>query len=119
MLSATETGLASAHKLLLGCQNSAWNRLDLRFSQLKKMSVYGKGMSRIGKVVDVELDLERRSIKGLIVKVEGEEARRAWKGRLHFRSPKILIPAEIIAGVKDAVLLQGNLNDAKDRIERV
>ena len=53
------------------------------------MLMYGKGMKRIGKVADLEFDLENRLIKQLIVKVDGEDAKKAWKGRLQLRSPKI------------------------------
>jgi hypothetical protein len=49
-------------------------------------------------VVDMELDMERRLIKGLVVKVEEKGAKKAWTGKLHLPSAKILIAAEIIAG---------------------
>ena len=52
-----------------------------------------------------------RLIKQLIVKVDGDDAKKAWKGRLHLRSPKILIPAEFVSGVKDAILLQHTLKE--------
>jgi sporulation protein YlmC with PRC-barrel domain len=93
-------------------------RLDLKFSELTKMLVYGKGMKRIGKVVDMEFDLENRSIKQLIVKVDGDDAKKAWKGRLHLRSPKILIPAEFVSGIKDAILLQHTLEEMKDSVKK-
>ena len=93
-------------------------RLDLKFSELTKMLVYGKGMKRIGKVADLEFDLESRLIKQLIVKVDGDDAKKAWKGRLHLRSPKILIPAELISGIKDAILLQHTLEEMKDSVKK-
>jgi hypothetical protein len=44
------------------------------------------------------VDMERRLIKGFVVRVEEEGARKAWTGKLHLPSAKILIAAEIIAG---------------------
>lgn len=82
------------------------------------MLVYGRGMKRIGKVVDMEFDLENRLIKHLVVKVDGDDAKKAWKGRLHLRSPKILIQAELVSGVKDAILLQRSLEEMKDIVKK-
>jgi sporulation protein YlmC with PRC-barrel domain len=82
------------------------------------MLVYGKGMKRIGRVTDLEVDLEARVVERLIVKVDGEEAKKAWKGRLQVRSPKISIPAEYIAGVKDAIQLQRTLEEMKGNVKR-
>jgi sporulation protein YlmC with PRC-barrel domain len=82
------------------------------------MLVYGKGMKRIGKVADLEFDLENRLIKQLIVKVDGEDAKKAWKVRLQLRSPKVLIPAEFISGMKDAILLSHTLEEMKDNVKK-
>ena len=94
-------------------------RLDLKFSELTRMPVYGKGMKRIGKVTDIEFGLKDRLITELVVKVDGEDAKKAWKGRLHLRSPKISIPAELVSGVKDAILLQCTLEEMKSSVKKV
>jgi len=91
----------------------------LKFSELSKMLVYGKGMKRIGKVTDMEIDLKTHLITHLIVKVDGEDAKKAWKGRLQLRSPKILIPAELISDVKDAIQLRHTLEEMKGSIKKV
>ena len=93
--------------------------MDLKFSELTRMPVYGKGMKRIGKVTDIEFDLKDRLITELVVKVDGEDAKKAWKGRLHLRSPKISIPAELVSGVKDAILLQRTLEEMKSSVKKV
>jgi sporulation protein YlmC with PRC-barrel domain len=91
----------------------------LRFSELKKMAVFSKDMKRIGKVADVELDLEASRIKALMVKVNGEEAKRIWKGILSLRSPKISVPIELVDTAKDAVQLQYDLKKLKDYVKRI
>jgi sporulation protein YlmC with PRC-barrel domain len=93
-----------------------WN---LKFSELAKMVVYGKGMKRIGEVVDLEVDLQSRLVEDLIVKVQGVEAKKAWKGRLHVRSPKISIPTDFITSVRDAIQLQYTLEEMKDKVKKV
>jgi sporulation protein YlmC with PRC-barrel domain len=77
----------------------------LKFSELTRMPVYGKGMNCIGKVTDIEFGVKDRLITELAVKVDDVDAKKAWKGRLHLRSPKISMPAELVSGVKDAILL--------------
>lgn len=89
------------------------------FSDLKKMSVFGKGMKRIGKVVDVDLDLQGRTVKALVVKVDGKEAKRIWKGVLSLRSPKISLPTELVSTAKDAIQLQYGLEELKDHVKKV
>ena len=91
----------------------------MKFSELSKMLVYGKGMKRIGKVTDLEIDVQSRLIKGLIVKVDGDEARKAWKGRLQVRSSKIFIPADFVSSVRDAIQLQHTLEEMKDKVKKV
>lgn len=91
----------------------------MRFSELKKMPVFSKDMKRIGKVADVELDLEGSRIKALEVKVDGEEAKSIWKGLLSLRSPKISVPIELVGIAKDAVQLQYELGRLKDYVKRV
>ena len=76
-------------------------------------------MKRIGKVTDMEIDLKTHLITHLIVKVDGEDAKKAWKGRLQLRSPKILIPAELISDVKDAIQLRHTLEEMKGSIKKV
>jgi sporulation protein YlmC with PRC-barrel domain len=93
--------------------------LDLKSSELTRMPVYGKGMKRIGKVTDIEFGLKDRLITELVVKVDGVEAKKAWRGRLHLRSPKISIPAELVSGVKDAILLQCTLEEMKSSVKKV
>ncbi len=90
----------------------------MKFSELSKMLVYGKGMKRIGKVTDVKIDLQTHVITHLIVKVDGEEAKKAWKGRLQLRSPKILIPVELMSDVKDAIQLRHTLEDMKSSVKK-
>lgn len=90
----------------------------MKFSELSKMLVYGKGMKRIGKVTDVKIDLQTHLMTHLIVKVDGEDAKKAWKGRLQLRSPKILIPAELISDVKDAIQLRPTLEDMKSSVKK-
>jgi len=91
----------------------------LRFSELKKMPVFSKDMKRIGKVANVELDLEASRIKALEVKVDGEEAKRIWKGILSLRSPKISVPIELVDIAKDAVQLQYDLGRLKEYVRRI
>lgn len=83
------------------------------------MPVYGKGMKRIGKVTDIVFNLKDRMITELVVKVDGEDAKKAWKGRLHLRSPIISIPAELVSGAKDAILLQPTLEEMKNSVKKV
>jgi sporulation protein YlmC with PRC-barrel domain len=83
------------------------------------MLVYGKGMKRIGKVTDLEVDVQSRLVKGLIVKVDGDDAKKAWKGRLHVRSPKVFIPADFVSSVTDAIQLQHTLEEMKDKVKKV
>jgi sporulation protein YlmC with PRC-barrel domain len=82
------------------------------------MLVYGKCMKRIGKVTDIEFDLKERMIKQLVVKVDYEEAKKAWKRRLQIRSPKILSPAELVSGAKDAILLQRTLEEMENSVKK-
>jgi len=82
------------------------------------MSVFSSDMKRIGKTVDVELDLESRLIKTLEVKVDGEEAKSIWKGVLSLRSPKISVPIEYVHTAKDAIQLEYELQKLKDLVKR-
>ncbi len=91
----------------------------MKFSELSKMVVYGKGMKRIGKVTDMELDTQTHLITHLIVKVDGDDAKKAWKGRLQLRSPKISIPSELISDVKDAIQLRHTLEEMKGNVKKV
>lgn len=90
----------------------------MNFSKLKKMSVYSKDMKRIGKVVDMEFDLESRLMKELVVKVDGRDAKKAWKGWLSLRSPKVSIPMEFVSTAKDAIQLQHTLEELKDTLKK-
>jgi sporulation protein YlmC with PRC-barrel domain len=93
--------------------------LPLNFSELRKMSVFSKDMKRIGKIADVDFDLEDRLIKGVVVKVDGGEAKRVWKGKLSLRSPRVIVPIEFVATAKDAIQLQYPLGELKDIIKKI
>jgi sporulation protein YlmC with PRC-barrel domain len=83
------------------------------------MSVFGKGMKRIGKIVDVDMDLQGRVVKALVVKVDGKEAKQIWKGIISLRSPKISVPTELISTAKDAIQLQYGLDELNDHVKKV
>lgn len=90
----------------------------MKFSELAGKLVYGRGMKRIGKLVDIDVDLEGRTVKQLVVKVDGREARQAWRGKLSLRSPKISIPAESVVRAKDAVQLGHTLEELKSSLKK-
>lgn len=89
------------------------------FSELKKISVFSKDMKRIGKIVDVDLDLQGRVVKALVVKVDGKEAKQIWKGVISLRSPKISVPTELVSTAKDAIQLQYELNELKGHVTKI
>jgi sporulation protein YlmC with PRC-barrel domain len=83
------------------------------------MLVYASGMKRIGKVADLEVDFQSRLVESLIVKVDGVEAKNAFKGRLQLRSPKISIPTQLVSSVSDAIQLQPSLEEMKSQVKKV
>jgi len=59
------------------------------------------------------------SLKELVVKVDGTEARKIWKGLISIRSPKIAIPTEFASTAKDAIQAQYALEELKDKAKKL
>jgi len=91
----------------------------MNLKQLLKTAVFSKDMKRIGKVVDLNIDLENRSLKELVVKIDGVEAKKIWKGLISIRSPKIVVPAELVSTAKDAIQVQHALEELKDKVKKL
>ena len=91
----------------------------MKSSELKKMPVFDKDMKRIGKIIDIDLDLRGQTVKALLVKVDGKEAEQLWKGIVSLRGPKISVPAELISTAKDAIQLQYRLDELKAHVQKV
>lgn len=90
----------------------------MNVSELRKTSVFSKDMKRIGKIVDVDFDLENRLVKALLVRVDGKEAKRIWRGKISLRSPKMSIPIEFVSTARDAIQLQYSIDELKSIVKK-
>ncbi len=86
-------------------------------SELRKKKVYAYRMNSIGKVDDIVIDLNSRSVTHLVVKVSKSGAKQALDGRLRIRSAKVRVPVSEIDRVGDAVALEFTVNQMRKHVE--
>lgn len=87
-------------------------------SDLKKMRVYASGMAEVGKVKDLEINPDTRTVTALIVGVSKQTAKMIVGGTLRVRGSSVLIPIALVDKVKDAVILKPAINELRGQVQQ-
>jgi sporulation protein YlmC with PRC-barrel domain len=88
-------------------------------SELKDKVVYSKNMVLLGKVKDVEIDLEGMKATHLVLEVEKQVAKEVLGKMIVIRHAKCRVPTQLIESVKDAVILRQPMNELKGSLESI
>jgi sporulation protein YlmC with PRC-barrel domain len=88
-------------------------------SELKGKVVYSKNMVLLGKVKDVEIDLEGMRVTSLVLEVEKQVAKEVLGKMIVIRHAKCKVPTQLIESVKDAVILRQPTSELKGSLESI
>lgn len=86
-------------------------------SELKDKVVYSKNMVLLGKVKDLEIDLEGMKATHLVLEVEKQVAKEILGKMIVIRHAKCRVPTQLIESVKDAVILKQSTSELKGSLE--
>jgi len=88
-------------------------------SELKDKAVYSKNMVLLGKVKDVEIDLQEMKATHLVLEVKKQIAKEVLGKMIVIRHAKCRAPTELIESVKDAVILKQPTGELKGSLENM
>ena len=88
-------------------------------SELKDKAVYSKNMVLLGKVKDVEIDLEGMKVTHLVIEVEKQVAKELLGKMIVIRHAKCRVPTQLIESIKDAVILRQPTSELKGSLESI
>ena len=88
-------------------------------SELRDKGVYSKNMVLLGKVKDVEIDLEGMKATHLVIEVEKQVAKEVLGKMIVIRHAKCRVPTQLIESVKDAIILRQPTSELKGSLESI
>ena len=92
---------------------------QLLISTLQDVAVYSKNMVAIGKVKDIEVNLDDMKVTYLILELERQATKELFDKRIVLRHSKGKVPTALIEKVGEAVVLKHPMAELKGLIEHM
>jgi sporulation protein YlmC with PRC-barrel domain len=88
-------------------------------SQFDEKQVFAQGMTKIGKVKDIEVNPDSFAVTDVIVQVEKEAARKIFGEKFLFSGTHVKVPVSTIDKIGDIVSLKFGIDELKNYVVKL